>query len=78
MARTLIAAQDHNLLISELQTLGVESKRRHPEVKEVRDQMQAMCLLSGQRPCSGHSQGQTFAQRDCDPYVISCPAPKTG
>lgn len=28
--------QDHNLLISELHSLIVESKRRNPEVKEVK------------------------------------------
>jgi hypothetical protein len=27
--------KDHHLLVSELQALGVEAKRRHPDVKDV-------------------------------------------
>lgn len=33
--RLSLPPQDHNLLVSELQSLIVESKRRNPEVKDV-------------------------------------------
>jgi len=65
-----LTVQDHNLLVSELQSLVVESKRRNPEVREVRRPVsKAHILILGRRTCLGGAQRRTAEQEYHQPFV---------
>jgi hypothetical protein len=54
IAANILLQQDHNLLVSELQTLIVESKRRHTDVKDVSgDDKRHPLIIAGRRESSG-------------------------
>jgi len=66
--------KDHHLLVSELQALVIEAKRRHPDVKDVSDShLTSLCirLRVGWRASTGDIEEWSSFERDLASYVRS-------